>query len=74
MDNETIRRHRGDRIRQARGDLTQRALADRIGVTPQAISAWEQGASSPYPDKQLALAEALGVSWSSLFAIDGEVA
>lgn len=48
-------------LRQARG-LTQKALADRLGVTAKAVSKWETGKG--FPDVTLlgSVAESLGVS------------
>lgn len=47
--------------------LTQEALATRLGITPQAISKWENGVG--YPDITLfpVIAEVLGISISRLF-------
>lgn len=49
------------------GDLTQRELAEQVGVSAQAVSRWEQGAS--YPDITLlpALAQLFNVSTDELF-------
>ena len=43
----------GENIRNFRkkNDLTQEALADRLGVTYQSISRWENGTT--YPDLEL---------------------
>ena len=50
-----------------RAGLTQEALATRIGITPQAVSKWENGVS--YPDVTLfpVIAEMLGIPISRLF-------
>lgn len=42
------------RLREGLG-LTQQAFADRIGVTKQAVSAWESGQSAPSMDRFLNL-------------------
>ena len=42
--------------------LSQDALAERLGVSRQAISKWETGESVPDTGKLLPLANALGVS------------
>lgn len=71
-----IRQRQGNKIRQFRGfrELTQEALAERIGVTKAAVSDWERGASTPRQHLQVALAAVLNVPWSSIFGLDGEVA
>jgi transcriptional regulator with XRE-family HTH domain len=40
---------------------TQKALADRAGISQRAVSHWEQGLREPSWSNVLALAEALGV-------------
>lgn len=48
------------RIRETRG-LSQAALADMAGFTPQAISNWERGYSTPSLTFAFVLSEALGI-------------
>jgi len=59
----------GMKIRELRrrDSRTQEALADALGVTPQAVSRWEQGGS--YPDMELlpAIANYFGVTIDELF-------
>lgn len=59
----------GKNIRELRrrDGRTQEALADALGVTPQAVSRWEQGGS--YPDMELlpAIANYFGVTIDELF-------
>ncbi|MHB1483807.1 MAG: helix-turn-helix domain-containing protein [Saccharofermentanales bacterium] len=52
--------------------FTQEKLAERLNLTPQAISRWESGAG--YPDFEMIpdLAAALGTSTDTLFGIDRE--
>ena len=61
----------GENIRNFRkkNDLTQEALADRLGVTYQSISRWENGAT--YPDLELipAIAEMLAVTVDELLGM-----
>lgn len=61
----------GENIRSFRkkNDLTQEALADRLGVTYQSISRWENGTT--YPDLELipAIAEILAVSTDELLGM-----
>jgi len=48
-------------IRQQRGDDTQQAFADRIGVAQSQISKWEKGESVPHLKQVEALAADLGI-------------
>ena len=61
----------GENIRNFRkkNDLTQEALADRLGVTYQSISRWENGTT--YPDLELipAIAEVLAVTVDELLGM-----
>lgn len=65
-------------MRRRRG-LTQNQLADRIGVTPQAVSKWERGLSCPDLACIDELAAVLGTSIENLltgqpsYKVDGEV-
>lgn len=53
-----------ERIKKARGarDLTQRDLAEAVGVSPQAVQQWEKGGTSPRGTRLEKLGAALGVS------------
>ena len=61
----------GENIRNFRkkNDLTQEVLADRLGVTYQSVSRWENGAT--YPDLELlpAISEALSVTVDELLGM-----
>ena len=61
----------GENIRKFRkkNDLTQEALADRLGVSYQSVSRWENGAT--YPDLELipAIAEVLAVTVDELMGM-----
>ena len=46
--------------------LTQDALAERMGVTAQAVSKWENGVADPSTANLLALAKLYGVSAETL--------
>ncbi len=52
-----------ERLKQARAAAgkTQRAVAEAMGVSVQAVSQWENGQSSTQPDRLMRLAEFLGV-------------
>lgn len=56
-------------LREQRG-LTQRALAERIGVTDKAVSKWESGRGLPDISLVEPLASALGVSVAELLTGD----
>ncbi len=59
----------GDKIRtyrQAAG-MTQCELAEKLHVTPQAVSNWERDERLPGLDMVLALTETFGVSYKELF-------
>lgn len=51
--------------------LSQDALAEKLGVSRQAISKWETAESVPETGKLLALASALGVTVDTLLSEDG---
>ena len=50
--------------------LTQEELADRLGVSRQAVSKWESGAALPETDKLARLSGLLGVSCDYLLCDD----
>ena len=58
----------GSRIRAAREakKMTQEKLAERLGVSPQAVSTWETGNILPDTDHLLALAGELDLSLDAL--------
>ncbi len=51
--------------------LSQEQLAERLGVSRQAISKWEQGSAVPESEKLIAISEYFGVSLDYLLK-DGE--
>ena len=55
-------------LRRAAG-LTQELLADRLGVTSQAVSKWERQLSCPDVSLLPAMAEVFGVGIDELFAV-----
>lgn len=61
----------GENIRNYRkkNDLTQEEFADKLGVSYQSVSRWENG--SFYPDLELipVIAEELGVTVDTLFGL-----
>jgi transcriptional regulator with XRE-family HTH domain len=52
--------------RRARG-LSQRALAERVGISARMLSLYERGARTPDGETLCALADALNISVSALF-------
>ena len=58
----------GARIRAARqaAGLSQEKLAERLGLTRQAVTKWETGQSAPSTENLLRLAEVLGVPVTAL--------
>ena len=63
----------GSKLAQARrgNNLTQEQLAEKLGVTRQAVSRWESDAAYPETDKIVRLSQLLGVSCDWLLQ-DGE--
>ena len=55
-------------IREGRDRLgmSQEALAERLGVSRQAVSKWESGASDPSTSTLLALAKLVGIDAKEL--------
>ncbi|MBE5959087.1 MAG: helix-turn-helix transcriptional regulator [Lachnospiraceae bacterium] len=59
------------RIRKQMG-LTQEELSLQIGVTPQAVSRWENGTGMPDVSLIVPIAKALGISTDSLFGLESD--
>ena len=59
------------RIRKQLG-LTQEELALHVGVTPQAVSRWENGTGMPDISLVVPIAKTLQVSTDSLFGVDDQ--
>ena len=64
----------GEKIRELRrrNGVTQEALADKLGITAQAVSRWEMSGS--YPDMEMIppIANFFGITIDELFGYDGE--
>ena len=58
----------GERIKEQRKNagLSQEKLAERMGISRQAVTKWESGQSAPSSDNLFKLAEVLGCSVSAL--------
>ena len=65
----------GSKLAQARraANLTQEQLAERLGVTRQAVSRWESDAAYPETDKIIRMAQLLNVSCDYLLRDDIEL-
>ena len=64
-----------NRIRQLRFDhdeMTQQALADRVGVTRQTVNAIELGKYSPSLEVAFRIAAVFAVSLGEVFQYDGK--
>lgn len=70
MSKQTEIRNRIRRLRFDHGELTQQALADRVGVTRQTIIALEAGAYAPSLLLAFRLARVFGVSVEDVFQYD----
>ena len=57
-------------LRQRAG-MSQDVLAERLGVSRQAVSRWERDETMPDPDKIVALADLFGVTTDYLLRQDG---
>ena len=66
----------GENIVQLRKirQMTQEELADRIGVSRQAVGKWESGETEPSLDLAKKVAEVFGVSLDELADHQGEIA
>jgi HTH-type transcriptional regulator/antitoxin HipB len=59
--------------RRREAGLSQEALADKLGVTRQAVSKWERSESSPDTDNLIALADLYQVSLDDLLYVDATI-
>lgn len=60
-------RNRIRELRFATGELTQQALADRVGITRQTVIALEQGKYYPSLELAFLIAESFGVGVEDVF-------
>ena len=63
---EVLKQHRVDCKNRTRCKMTQEFVAESLGVSRQAVSKWESGASDPSTTNLLALAKLFGVSAEEL--------
>lgn len=59
--------------RRKEAGFSQEALAEKLGVSRQAVSKWERSESSPDTDNLIALAKLYGVSLDDLLYVDGSI-
>jgi putative transcriptional regulator len=72
----TPKRRLNNRIRTLRflnGEMTQQALADKVGVTRQTIIAMEQGKYSPSLELAFRVALAFGTPLDQVFSYDESI-
>ncbi|MEG0322601.1 MAG: helix-turn-helix domain-containing protein [Raoultibacter sp.] len=60
-------------VRRKEAGFSQESLAERLGVSRQAVSKWERSESSPDTDNLIALAKLYGVSLDDLLYVDGSI-
>ena len=63
-------RNRIRELRAAAGDMTQQALAERIGVTRQTVNAIELGKYSPSLEMAFRIARVFNASIDAVFTFD----
>jgi putative transcriptional regulator len=59
-------------LRAAHGDMTQQALADRVGVTRQTVNAIELGKYSPSLEMAFQIAAVFQVPLGDVFQYEGD--
>ena len=59
--------------RRKKAGLSQEALAEKLGVSRQAVSKWERSESSPDTDNLIALAQLYGVSLDELLYVGADI-
>lgn len=59
-------------LRFAHGEMTQQALAEKIGVARQTIIAMEQGRFSPSLESALRIAEVFGTTVNEVFSLESD--
>lgn len=58
------------RFLRERANISVKALAEGMGVTPQAVGKWERGESSPRSEQLPNLADLIGCTIDDLFGRD----
>jgi len=67
-ENEQLKKSLGETLKKYRtkSGMTQEFVAERLGVSRQAVSKWENGTSDPSTSNLIALAKLFGVSVEEL--------
>ena len=63
MDSKVI----GNRLKKMRGDMTVKALADKLGVVPSAVSMYEKGERVPRDKVKIRYAQIFNRSIDEIF-------
>ena len=63
-------RANGARLRLLRGNMTQQQVADKLGLTKNAICAYEQGRRRPSDEDKIRLARFYGSTVHDIFFAD----
>lgn len=73
-EKSTIKKSLGEALKEnrLRCQMTQEFVAERLGVSRQAVSKWENGTSDPSTSNLLALAKLYGISAEELLRSVGE--
>lgn len=73
-EKSTIKKSLGEALKEnrLRCQMTQEFVAERLGVSRQAVSKWENGTSDPSTSNLLALAKLYGISAEELLKSVGE--
>ena len=68
LETAAVRKSLGETIKEqrTRNNMTQEFVAEHLGVSRQAVSKWESGASDPSTANLLALAKLFGISAAEL--------
>lgn len=56
-----------------RNSLSQEALAEKLGISRQAVSKWERAEASPDTDNLILLSRIYGISMDELLSTEDEI-
>lgn len=57
----------GKKLRELRGEMTQKEVSEAVGITPTALSNYEQGIRIPRDDVKMRIARFFGKSVGEIF-------